>query len=90
MITRLPEVDGVHKVDIERKEKKLITKVFEKLDLVNYVNIEILGRIGTKKDNLKRPLKLRSKVFQKNTKYWVKHLDYIKLKNAIQHNIYLI
>ena len=48
VITRLPEVDVVHKVNIEIEEKKLVTKVLDKLDLVNSENIEIIGRIGTK------------------------------------------
>ena len=36
VITRLPEVDVVHKVNIEIEENKLVTKVLDKLDLVNY------------------------------------------------------
>ena len=59
VITRLPEVDVVHKVNIEIEEKKLITKVLDKLDLVNSENIEIIGRIGTKKVNSNRPLKIK-------------------------------
>ena len=69
MITRLPEVDVGHKVDIKIEENKLVTSILDKIDLVYSVNFEILSRIGTKKDNTKRPLKIRSKVFQKNMKY---------------------
>ena len=54
MITRQPEVDVVDKVNIEIEEEKLVTKVLDKLYLFNSVNIEILGRIGTKNDNSKR------------------------------------
>ena len=54
VITRLPEVDVGYKVDIKIEENKLVTNFLEKLDLVNSVSIEILGRIGTKKDNTKR------------------------------------
>ena len=61
MITRLPEVDVGHKGDIKIEENKLVTNILDKLDLVNSVNIEILGRIGTKKDNTKRPLKIKVK-----------------------------
>ena len=61
MIIRLPEVDVGHKVDIKIEENKLVTNILDKLDLVNSVNIEILGRIGTKKDNTKRPLKIKVK-----------------------------
>ena len=53
VITRLPEVDVGHKIDIKIEENKLVTSILDKLDLVNFVNFEILGRIGTKKDNTK-------------------------------------
>ena len=59
VITRLPEVDVVHKVNIEIEENKLVTKGLDKLDLVNSENIEIIGRIGTKKVNSNRPLKIK-------------------------------
>ena len=59
VITRLPEVDVVHKVNIEIEEKKLVTKVLDKLDLVYSENIEIIGRIGTKKVNSNRPSKIK-------------------------------
>ena len=52
-------MDVVHKVNIEIEKKKLVTKVLDKLYLVNSENIEILGRIGTKKVNSKRPLKIK-------------------------------
>ena len=42
-------MDVVHKVNIEIEEKKLVTKVLDKLDLVNSENIEIIGRIGTRR-----------------------------------------
>ena len=61
MITRLPEVDVGNTVDIKIEENNLVTNILTKLDLVNSVNIEILGRIGTKKDNTKRPLKIKVK-----------------------------
>ena len=54
-------MDVGHKANIEIEEKKLVINVLDKLDLVNSVNIEILGRIGTKKDNSKRPLKIKVK-----------------------------
>ena len=66
MITRLPEVDVGHKVDIKIEENILVTNILDKLDLVNYVNIEILCRIGTKKENTKRPLKIKVKSIFKN------------------------
>ena len=62
-------MDVGHKVDIKIEENKLVINILDKLDLVNSVNIEILGRFGTKKNNTKRSLKLRSKVFRKNMKY---------------------
>ena len=61
VITRLPEVDVGHKVDIKIDENKLVTNILDKLDLINSVNIEILDRIGSKKDNTKRPLKIKVK-----------------------------
>ena len=67
MITRLPEVDVVHKVNIEIKSSKFVANVHDKLDLINSVNIGLIGRIGTKKDNSSRPLKIN--VFRENTKY---------------------
>ena len=62
-------MDVGHKVDIKIEENKLVTSILDKIDLVYSVNFEILSRIGTKKDNTKRPLKIRSKVFQKTMKY---------------------
>ena len=59
VVTRLPEVDVVHKDNIEIEEKKLVTKVLDKLDLVNSENIEFIGRIGIKKGNSNRPLKIK-------------------------------
>ena len=61
MITRLPEVDIVHKVNIGIEERKLVTHGIDKLDLVNYVNNEILCRIGTNKDNSKRASQINVK-----------------------------
>ena len=52
-------MDVVHKVNIEIEEKNLVTKVLDKLHLVNSENIEIIGRIGTMKVNSKRPLKIK-------------------------------
>ena len=49
-------MDVGHKVNIKIEENKFLTNILNKLDLVNSVNIEIIGRIGTKKDNTKRPL----------------------------------
>ena len=65
-------MDVVHKVHIEIEDKKLVTNVPDKLDLVNSVNIKILGGIRTKKDHSKMPLKFWSKVFLKNMKYFRK------------------
>ena len=48
-------------IDIKIEENKLVTNILDKLDLVNSVNIEILGIIGTMKDNTKRPLKIKVK-----------------------------
>ena len=59
VITRLPEGDVIHKVHIEIEEKKLVTKVLDKLDLVNS---EIIGRIATKKVNSNRHLKIKVQI----------------------------
>ena len=64
MITRLPEVDVVHKVNIEIEENKLVTKVLDKLDLVNSENIKIIGRIGTKKVHSKIKVQSISKKYE--------------------------
>lgn len=58
VFTRLPEVEVGEETELAAEEKKLVDDVLNKLQLTK-VEVDVLGRIGPKKDDRKRPLKVK-------------------------------